>query len=112
MSVHVRMSHLGIVLLALAFVIASCASRPSTPPVAGCADVASTGQLNILTLNVVYDAAARDRQRSWAEIARFAAANNVHVLLLQEMVMTISNGLNSYSVPQTVPETFSASSTA
>ncbi len=61
------------------------------------------GQLNILTLNVLYDAAAAVRQTSWAEVARFAVAHNVHVLLLQEMVMTDVERLEQLLAPRQRP---------
>jgi hypothetical protein len=58
MTVRIPMSHLAATLLALALILPGCASRrpPELPP--GCMDIANTGQLNVLTLNVLFDAPA------------------------------------------------------
>ncbi len=61
------------------------AIRSST---SACGDVAKTGQLNVLTLNMLFDAPAQARHNSWVDIANFASANNVHVLFLQEGVLS------------------------
>lgn len=55
---------------------------------AGCQDIAKTGQLNVLTLNTLFDLPAALRAPSMAAINQFAKENNVHVLLLQEAVAT------------------------
>jgi maltose 6'-phosphate phosphatase len=84
----IRMSHLGITLLALVLLLPGCASKRPQELAAECTDVATTGQLNVLTLNGLFDIPAAERKKSWADIAQFVVANNVHVLLLQEAVMT------------------------
>ena len=83
----IRMSHLGI-LLSLMLFIPGCASKRPPALSAECADIALTGQLNVLTLNQPFDTPAAERKKSWADIAQFAVTNNIHVLLLQEAVMT------------------------
>jgi hypothetical protein len=75
-------------LLALAFALPGCASKRSEVSISGCGDVAKTGQLNVLTLNMLFDAPAQARHNSWVDIANFASANNVHVLFLQEGVLS------------------------
>jgi maltose 6'-phosphate phosphatase len=87
-SMNIRMSHLGITLLALGLFLPGCASKRPPALSVECADMASTGQLNVLTLNGLFDTPAAERKKSWADIAQFAVTNNVHVLLLQEAVMT------------------------
>ena len=77
-----------IVLLSLVLVLQSCASKRQPPLSAECPDVSKTGQLNVLTLNTLFDAPAAVREKSWTDIAQFAVANNVHALLLQEAVLT------------------------
>jgi endonuclease/exonuclease/phosphatase family metal-dependent hydrolase len=67
---------------------AGCASKRPQEPMADCPDIAATGQLNVLVLNTLYDAPATVRQKSWTDVAEFAAANKVHVLLLQEAVLS------------------------
>jgi maltose 6'-phosphate phosphatase len=68
-------------------ILAGCASkRPAIP--ASCPDIARTGQLKVLTLNVLYDAPASVRQQTLQDIAQFTIAQKVHVLLLQEAVLT------------------------
>ena len=83
----IRMSHLGIFLSLILF-IPGCAFKRPPALFAECADIALTGQLNVLTLNQPFDTPAAERRKSWADIAQFALTNNVHVLLLQEAVMT------------------------
>jgi maltose 6'-phosphate phosphatase len=83
----IRMSYLGILLSLLLF-IPGCASKRPPALSAECADIALTGQLNVLTLNQPFDTPAVERKKSWADIAQFAVTNNVHALLLQEAVMT------------------------
>lgn len=85
---HLGLRHLAMTLLALALVFPGCASKRSPEPSPGCTDIANTGHLNVLTLNVLYDLPAAVREKSWADIAQFAMANNVHVLFIQEAVMT------------------------
>jgi maltose 6'-phosphate phosphatase len=80
--------HLSMGLLALALVAPGCATPRVQPLPADCPDIAETGRLNILTLNGLYDAPAAIRAKGWTDIAQFAVANNVHVLLLQEAVLT------------------------
>ena len=86
--VRILMSQVGIALLVVALAHPGCASRRPAEQPPGCTDIANTQQFNILTLNVLYDAPSTVRERSWAEIAQFAVANNVHVILVQEAVMT------------------------
>ena len=75
--------------IALMMAVLSCTSeQPDPEPVAGCQDIRQAGQLNILTLNTVFDAPAAVRQKSWTDIAQYAVRNNVHVLLIQEAVFT------------------------
>lgn len=81
-------NHLGITLLTLVLLFSGCASKRPQELSAACPDIAKTGQLNVLTLNTLYDATAALRTKSWADIAQFAVANNVHVLLLQEALLT------------------------
>ena len=88
MPIRLRLNHPGKIGLVLVLVLSGCASKPSPQPSATCPDIAETGQLNVLTLNLLYDAPAAARAKSWDAIAQFAVANNVHVLLLQEAVMT------------------------
>jgi maltose 6'-phosphate phosphatase len=80
--------HLSMGLLALALVVPGCATPRVQPLPADCPDIAETGRLNILTLNGLYDAPAAIRAKGWTDIAQFAVANNVHVLMLQEAVLT------------------------
>jgi maltose 6'-phosphate phosphatase len=74
--------------MALMMLALGCASKRSEAPVAGCPDIAATGQLNLLTLNMLYDAPASIRQKAWNDIAAFAVSNKVHLLLLQEAVLS------------------------
>jgi maltose 6'-phosphate phosphatase len=77
----------AVVLMTTMIALSGCASkRPAIP--ASCPDIARTGQLNVLTLNVLYDAPASVRQQTFNDIAKFAIAQKVHVLLLQEAVLT------------------------
>jgi len=76
------------VLLFLVLALSDCASKRPPSVVGGCQDIAKTGQLNVLTLNTPFDAPAATRQTSWTDVAEFAVANNVHVLMLQEAVLT------------------------
>jgi maltose 6'-phosphate phosphatase len=87
-TMDVRLSYLGILMLALVLIIPGCASKRPPPLSAECGDIATTGQLNILTLNQPFDTPAAERKKSWADIAQYAVTNNVHVFLLQEAVMT------------------------
>jgi maltose 6'-phosphate phosphatase len=87
-TMGIRMSQLGITFLALVLLLQGCASKRSSELSAECADIATTGQLNVLTLNGLFDAPAAERAKGWADVAQFAVTNNVHVLLLQEAVMT------------------------
>jgi maltose 6'-phosphate phosphatase len=82
------LSHLGMTMLALVVLFSGCASTRPQELSADCPDIATTGQLNVLTLNTLYDAPAGVRAKSWADITQFAVANHVHVLLLQEAVLT------------------------
>lgn len=70
------------------FLLAGCVSKRPQEPIADCPDIAATGQLNVLVLNTVYDAPAAVREKSWTDVAEFSAANKVHVLLLQEAVLS------------------------
>ncbi|HRC43052.1 MAG TPA: hypothetical protein PLT27_03285 [Nitrospira sp.] len=88
MMIRLFRNQLGITLLTLVLLFSGCASKPPQELSAACPDVAKTGQLNVLTLNTLYDAPAAVRTKSWADIAQFAVANNVHVLLLQEALLT------------------------
>jgi maltose 6'-phosphate phosphatase len=81
-------NHLWFILLALVLLVSGCTSKRPQEPSADCPDIARTGQLNVLTLNTMYDASAAVRTKSWADIAQFVVANNVHVLLLQEALLT------------------------
>jgi maltose 6'-phosphate phosphatase len=74
---------MAIIILAL-----GCVSKRPEAPLAACPDIATTGQLNVLTLNLLYDAPASIREKAWNEIAAFAVSNKVHVLLLQEAVLS------------------------
>lgn len=76
------------IVIALVFLSSGCASKRPQQPTAGCPDVATAGQVNVLTLNLLYDMAASARQQAWNDIAQFAIAHNVHVLLLQEAVLS------------------------
>lgn len=76
------------VAMALLFLLAGCASTRPPQQAVACSDVAATGHLHVLTLNLLYDAAASVRQQTLNDIARFAVAQHVHVLLLQEAVLT------------------------
>ncbi len=80
--------HLSMGLVTLALVAPGCATPREQPLSADCPDIAETGRLNILTLNGLYDAPAAIWAKRWTDIAQFAVANNVHVLMLQEAVLT------------------------
>jgi hypothetical protein len=71
----IRMSYLGITLLALVLLLPGCASRRSPELSDECADIATTGQFNVLTLNGLFDAPAVERAKSWADVDR------IHTLL-------------------------------
>lgn len=81
-------NHLGITMLALVMLFSGCASKRTQELSSDCPDIGKTGQLNVLTLNTLYDAPAAVRTKSWGDITQFAVANNVHVLLLQEALLT------------------------
>ncbi|WP_447987086.1 endonuclease/exonuclease/phosphatase family protein [Nitrospira sp. Nam74] len=83
-----RLNYSLIVMFGLIVVLPGCASKGGPVLSAGCPDIAKTGQLNVLSLNTLFDAPAAIREKSWTDIAQFAVANNVHVLLLQEAVLT------------------------
>jgi hypothetical protein len=57
------MSYLGITLLALALLLPGCASRQSPELSDECADIATTGQFNVLTLNRLFDAPVVERPK-------------------------------------------------
>jgi maltose 6'-phosphate phosphatase len=76
------------IFISLIILMHGCASQRPQQPVANCPDIASTGQLNVLTLNLLYDAPASTRAKAWTNIAQFAITHNVHVLLLQEAVLS------------------------
>lgn len=82
------LGRLASICIALLFLMLGCASNRPQQPAAKCPDISGTGQLNVLTLNLLYDAPAAMRQRAWTDIAQFAVTHNVHVLLLQEAVLT------------------------
>jgi endonuclease/exonuclease/phosphatase family metal-dependent hydrolase len=68
-------------------ILSGCASKRAGVPVS-CPDIAQTGRLNVLTLNMLYDVPAAARQQTFNDIAETAVANQVHVLLLQEAVLS------------------------
>jgi len=76
------------VFMVLVFLMHGCASNRPQQPVANYPNIARTGQLNVLTLNLLYDAPAAMKQKAWNDIAQFAVTHNVHVLLLQEAVLS------------------------
>jgi maltose 6'-phosphate phosphatase len=82
------MKRLAFAVIALGLVCSGCASKRSQEPVADCPDIATTGRLNVLTLNTLYDAPASIRQKAWNDIAEFAVAQKIHVLMLQEAVLS------------------------
>jgi hypothetical protein len=100
---------LSIGLLALALVVSGCVAKRVQPLPADCPDIAETGRLNVLTLNGLYDAPAAIRAKSWTDVAQFAVANHVHVLLLQEAVLTDIGRLQALWGPPIAPGTFSGS---
>lgn len=76
------------VVIAFVLLLSGCASKRPQQPMAECPDIAGTGQLNVLTLNLLYDAPAAVRQRTLNDIAQFAVTHKVHLLLLQEAVLS------------------------
>jgi maltose 6'-phosphate phosphatase len=77
-----------VALLTILLISFGCASKRSQVSMADCPDIAETGKLNMLTLNVLYDAPAAIRQKAWTDITEFAVSHKVHVLLLQEVVLS------------------------
>jgi len=63
--------------------LGACASAPDQP--AACPDVASSGTLNLMTINLLFSE-VDDRDDRLETIAGFAADNRIDVLLLQEVV--------------------------
>lgn len=88
MRTRVAPNSLLATLLIVVFLFAGCASKRPQEPMADCPDIATTGQLNVLVLNTLYDAPASLRAKTWTDIAEFSAANKVHVLLIQEAVLS------------------------
>ena len=88
MMVRLFRRHLGMALLMLVLLFSGCASKRPQEPSAACPDIAETGQLNVLTLNVLYDTPVAVRAKGRTDITQFVVANNVHVLLLQEALLT------------------------
>lgn len=74
--------------IALLILWSGCAFKRPQQQTVSCPDIATAGRLNVLTLNLLYDMAAFARQQTWSDIAQFAVAHNVHVLLLQEAVLS------------------------
>jgi maltose 6'-phosphate phosphatase len=68
--------------------LSSCStSRPLETP-AQCPDIEKNGQLNVLTLNTFYDAPATTRRQTWDEIVKFVVDHKVHMVVLQEAVVS------------------------
>ena len=70
-----------------AFLMVSCQTTPLPPGMgdAQCNDVAQKGYINILTINLLFSE-VDDRNRRLKAIAKFAANNDVDILMLQEVV--------------------------
>lgn len=71
--------------LVAVFVLMALLARPQVAWSAACGEVQSRGVLNVLTLNLLFNEVGT-RDERLATIASFVAANDVDVLLLQEVV--------------------------
>ncbi len=71
----------------IALLLASCQTTPLPPGIgdAKCDNIAEKGYINILTINLLFSE-VDDRNDRLKAVAKFAAQNDVDVLLLQEVV--------------------------
>jgi endonuclease/exonuclease/phosphatase family metal-dependent hydrolase len=68
--------------------LSSCSTSRSLETTVNCPDIEKNGQLNVLTLNTFYDAPAATRRQTWQEIVKFIVDHKVHVVVLQEAVLS------------------------
>jgi maltose 6'-phosphate phosphatase len=80
-------SHLLSLMTALVL-LSSCSTPRSLETTANCPDIEKNGQLNVLTLNTFYDAPAAIRRQSWGDLVKFIVDHKVHVVVLQEAVLS------------------------